>query len=45
MDNSQMMPKQAAPIVGRAHLTMQEQLLNKFAKSQAEPIVMHIMQL
>ena len=42
MDNSQMMPKQAATIVGRAHLAMQEQLLDEFAKNQAEPIVARV---
>ena len=43
MDDSQIMPKRAVPIMGRAHLAMQEQLLNKFAKSLAEPIVARIM--
>ena len=38
-----MTPKQAATIVGRARLATWEQLLNEFAKSQAEPIVMCVM--
>ena len=45
MDNSWAMPKQVATIVGKAHLTTREQLLDKFAKNQAEPIVACIMQL
>ena len=39
MVNSQMMPEWAATIMGRAHLTMWEQLLNEFSKSWAELIV------
>ena len=45
MVDSQMMPNQVTTIMGRAHLAMQEWLLNKFAKSWAEVIVMHVMQL
>ena len=36
MDNSWMMPKQAATITGRACLTTLEQLLDEFAKNWAE---------
>ena len=43
MDDSWMMPKWAATIVGRAHLAMWEQLLDEFAKSQVELIVMCVM--
>ena len=39
------MPKWVATIAGRAHLATQEQLLDEFAKSQMEPIVVCIMQI
>ena len=42
MDDSWMMPKRAATIVGRAHLAMWEQLLDEFAKNRVEPIVTHV---
>ena len=45
MDDSRMMPKQVVTIAGRAHLATQERLLNKFAKSQVEPVLVHITRL
>ena len=38
-------PNRVMTIAGRAHLATWEQLLDKFAKSWAELIVMHIMRL
>ena len=42
MVDSQRMLNQVTTIMGRAHLATWEQLLNKFAKSQAELIVVCI---